>query len=516
MNALGMQESPTIVPTAPANAQVQQSAQTQQQTAQTGADLLTTMTQQRLDKLYQAQDQLNKEIGTTIKAASTPVPVSGTSGIVPPKQYGMTPIPIDQRPTYSRSGANRQGVANMIRGAANVVGAYIANKKNNEQKLLAVDIERVLEANQGIQQAKQLQQQNPNDNNIKAQTDAVIKKNTDIINSLLADPKKRKQIGKAFDINFIDPTQNNKPEHAALKQAAQNYAQQLQSKLPTTMAPNQVAQQRLGQLSEMQKTISDQIKATSADKIMETEIRAEEEQAKLAEKQQEELDKRQHWQEQSNQKSQQFQQLISTRLQTASMALQGRLGAAKIAASSRLLAADKTIQGRIQYAERAGATDVQMARVITGAINAYNTSAKDLPTELNQWQYMYNKPDASPEDKQAAQQHINTVNAEIQYKDQQVDLLQKQLTVLTGNMTDNLNFGDTENGTNTNTGSSTATNSGSNKPAQPTKQSESKSTKSVFRSTITPTKQKQLQQQPDEDKSDQDYINEIKAALPNA
>ena len=404
------------------SAQSEQSQQTQAGSVQTGADLLNTMTQQRLNSLYQTQDKLNSEIMKVSGAAATPVPVSGTSAVNPPGQHQWSGIPQDNRTTYSASGSKKLGIANAIRGVANVVGAMETKSQNEKNKSLSVDIERLLEANQGMQTAQQ------------SGDTATAKKNEELMNAILSDPKKRKSISKAFDINFVDPSQNNKPEHAALKSAVESYSQQFQKQIPSQMQPNVQAQQKLGQLQETGKLIDSQIKAATSDKTAEAYIKATQNQEKIDLDRQKESDKVSHWDQQAKDRSTQFNQKLSQQLEIAKGNQNVKLSVADIQANAHLTGIDRTIQGRIKYANSIGATDVQMARVITSALKTYDDEQKNFPTEMLQWQTLYNNPAASPQDKENAQYHINLINTKKEYLAKQTEALQKQLTVLTGNL----------------------------------------------------------------------------------
>ena len=411
-------------------AQNQQSQQTQAGSIQTGADLLNTMTTQRLNSLYQSADKVNAEIMKVTGAAATPVPVTGTAAVNAPGQHQWQPIQNDTRPAYSRSGGNKMGMANAIRGVANIVGAFETKKTNEKNKALSVDIERLLEANQGMQSAQQ------------AGDKATAQKNQDVMTAILSDDKKRKQIGKAFDINFVDPSQNNKPEHAALKQATDSYAQQLQKKLPTQMGPNVQAQQKLGQLQATGNLIDNQIKSLNPAET--AYVRSLSEQAKLDEKAREANIKEQDFQQRQASHSQEFQQKLGAQLAIAQGNQRVRLSVTETQANAHLLGIDKTIQGRLKYAKSTGATDAQVARVIVSAKKAYSDEQAKLPTEMLQWQSTYQNPASSPQDKENAQYHINMINTKKEYLQQQQDELENQLTVLTGN----LNLGD-QNGSRT-------------------------------------------------------------------
>lgn len=388
-------------------AQEAQSSQTQAGAVQTGADLLNTMAMQRQQKLYQAQDAINHEISKTIDAAATPVPVSGTSAVTKPELHSWSGVPTDYSPRYSSRGANQQAVGNVARGAASIVGAFITKHQNDQQKSLAVDIERIMEAHQGIETARQALQQNPQDANAKA----AIQKNQDIINAMLNDPKKRKQIGKAFDVNFVDPSQNNKPEHAALKDAISSYSEQLEKKLPTQMGPNQVAQQKLGQLTELSKTIDEQIRAVSMDKTASLYERALEHQDNLDLKNRELAAKTSHWADQLSQRASQFDSRMKMMRDNAQLLSDTRLKVADKQVQGRLAAVNAAIKGRIDYLQRSSTTRIGQLKANYDLIKIAQTGLNQLTTQILQAQTLYNSKGASDQDKQQLQKYINSQEA---------------------------------------------------------------------------------------------------------
>lgn len=196
------------------------------------------------------------------------VPVSATGPGTSPGLL-LTPVqphqdsPMINRPTTGARSTRDKGIANTIIGAANLVGKYEFKAKQEKQRALAVDLERVLQSQQGITEAQQALQVNPNDAAAKATLD----KNQRIIDSLLSDPRRRKDIGKALDINFTDPSQNNKPEHGAFKEAVNSYSKQLAEATPSNMTINPQAVAQLQLLQANQKSIDDMIKAVAGPAI---------------------------------------------------------------------------------------------------------------------------------------------------------------------------------------------------------------------------------------------------------
>jgi hypothetical protein len=273
-----------------------------------------------------------------------------------------------------------------------------------------------MEANQGVESAQQVLKQDPNNADAKA----TIQKNQGIIDALLSDPKKRKQIGKAFDISFVDPSQNNKPEHAALKTAVDSYSEQLQKKMPTQMAPNVQAQQKLGQLQATGKLIDDQIKSIQSGRLTDAYARMEIEGAKLSERQQEESDKVAHWNEQAQQRSQEFATKIGSQQAMAKLLANTRMGVAALQANSRLEAIQKAIDGRLKYADHIGlGQGPGSAKFLNGNIALMQKALAQLPTQVLQAQTLYNDPKASPEDKKNLQDYINkTEELQTMYRNQ--------------------------------------------------------------------------------------------------
>lgn len=413
--------------------QQNQSSETQAGTIQTGADLLNNMTQQRLSKLYATQDQLNQQIQQASSAAATPVPSSGVPAVKVPGQHQWQNAPLNTTPAAGHRASVQKGIGNLITGVANVVGAYETKKQNEKNKALSIDIERILEAQAGINSAQEILKQDPQNkdaNDTKA-------KNQDIINSLLGDDKKRKQIGKAFDINFTDPSQNNTPEHAALKTATKSYAEQLQTKLPQQMAPNKAAQEKLGLLQKQQELITEQIKAASADKTVDYQLKQQKlmQDAIIADKKDVTANKKidattEHWDEQLAQRNTQFAQKLTEDYDKAKLMSGTRLSVAAQQASASIRRAQMMIDGRLKYADKLGLTGSKTIGVYTQNLKTIQQTLKDMPTALLQAQTLYNAKDASPEDKKWAQNFINTYESKTAFFQQEEAETQVKLSSL--------------------------------------------------------------------------------------
>lgn len=191
---------------------------------------------------------------------------SATQGMIPGHGQGQTPTsmttfgpaPIVQPPpipkfqppqiqmptpggSYSSVGERKRanktalfnGIANMVKSG----GDYIQAKKTRD---LSMNIQRLMGAQEGIQQAKQALQANPNDPEAKK----ALEQNASIINDITSDPKKVKQLQKAFNIDLFGDGKN-KQENQALVNAWQEYQKKQQGGDKTALNPT--AQKFMGQ-----------------------------------------------------------------------------------------------------------------------------------------------------------------------------------------------------------------------------------------------------------------------------
>lgn len=204
----------------------------QQSTAAGGVDIIS--------QLITSANDADAKAAAATRAAS--IPISGghqqpTAINMPGAGRTYAQQPLDNSPVYGHHQATMQGLGNLSKSVANVVGQVQQQRDAKKTQELSVNIEHLMGAVNSADQAKQILTQDPNNQAAKDQ----LAKAEAIQSEVLNDDKNRKSIAKAFNINFVDPSKNNTPEHAAMKQATDSYAKQFQDKLPSNMAPNQAA-----------------------------------------------------------------------------------------------------------------------------------------------------------------------------------------------------------------------------------------------------------------------------------
>lgn len=206
----------------------------QQQTAAGSVDIISDLMKQAHEADVQAAQ--------SVKLASQPIAgghqLPGAANL--PNVSGHQFYDYDTHPVVGHHNATMRGIVNLSKGVSNLVGSVDMALAQKKTQRLAVNIERLMGAVNSSDQAKQVLQNDPNNAAAKTQ----LQKATAIQDEILSDQKVRKDIGKAYNINFTDPSKNNTPEHAALKQATESYSQQFQRQLPGNMQqdPQRVAQ----------------------------------------------------------------------------------------------------------------------------------------------------------------------------------------------------------------------------------------------------------------------------------
>jgi hypothetical protein len=220
----------------------------QAQGAGSTIDALLGALKQSNDAVYSAGQRVASSYSGQADASHPTVPQAIT-----PYNGGA---PLINKETTGAHATKAKGIANALIGGMNLVSSVSKIAAQHKQTVLANDITHVMNTTDQINQAKAVLAQDPKN----ADAQKMLKTATDNQNALLADPKKLKQISKAFDINFVDPSKNNSPEHGAMKQASESYSQQLQEKLPQNLVPNAAAVKQYQAAQESNKNLMGMIK----------------------------------------------------------------------------------------------------------------------------------------------------------------------------------------------------------------------------------------------------------------
>jgi hypothetical protein len=154
---------------------------------------------------------------------------------------------------YGKHNARMRGIANALTGVMNAVGEIGTAEAQVKQKSLAMNVQRLTESQQNIDQARQLLQ-NPN---LTPDQKAIIQNNLDknlaVREEVLKDKSTRNVIEKGSKISFTDPSQNKTKDHADLKQALESYGDQFEKQLPQQLGENKQAVAALEAAKEQQK-----------------------------------------------------------------------------------------------------------------------------------------------------------------------------------------------------------------------------------------------------------------------
>lgn len=211
----------------------------------------------QITALLGQRSALDSQITQNLPAALNPVKTTGTAMPTLPGAFkfgvGQPKMPAPE----GHRDAVRQGVAKTVAGVGNIIGQVLAHKQDEKTRVLATDIHRVLEAQDAISQATTQLKGDPNNADAKS----VIEKNKQIINDTVADPKKLKQLEKAFTLNPLKPEENTDPEHKALQSATKTFADRLMAQTPDKLAPNTAAINKVQVLQQQAATVDSQIKS---------------------------------------------------------------------------------------------------------------------------------------------------------------------------------------------------------------------------------------------------------------
>jgi hypothetical protein len=384
-----------------------------------------------LTGLTQRSTQINEELLKALPAALKQTAQSSTPVGALPTVTPFQPAQMDNSEKIGAGASYRQSVSNSVKGIANIIGKAEQKHQENQVKILSVDIQRIMEAQDGIGQAQQVLKQDPNN----AEAKATYEKNAQIINAMLSDPKRRKQIGKAFDINFVDPSKNDKPEHKAMQDATKSYAEQLQAKTPQKMGPDPQAVAKVQLLTQQAQAIDKMVQAT------ETQIYRQEYLKHLQEAEQGK-DTRAKETIESREKIEANKQALATAKlqedwQKAKMSSDTRLKAASIAASSRLAVADRQIQGRmdaIDHVFKTSGGGVKKIQALNNVVKMYQSKQKAIDTEISTTEQL--RTNANPAKVEEYNKYIQTLEDEKLKNQDEQQQLEEQIKVMTDSIGD--------------------------------------------------------------------------------
>lgn len=223
-----------------------------------------------LDVLKAASDQMK---AAQEQVAKTPPLINSTGGGQPamptPRQLPLQNASIhnldNEHPT-TRAGARNKAIGQIAAQTGQIVGNYFKKKEAEKTQQLSQDLHRTMELQQGIDEATQLLQQNPNDTSAKAQ----LQKNSALLGGMLAG-KNGKAIAKAYDITFGPEAQAQKDKNGkkieakamtgALKQVQQDQQQdrvkQFEDQQVQHSVPNPQHQQAQANLTAATKQFED-------------------------------------------------------------------------------------------------------------------------------------------------------------------------------------------------------------------------------------------------------------------
>jgi hypothetical protein len=412
-------DSPTVVPSGTGMALPDQSQQ--QNTASQGLGIINSLTQQK--------DLSDKRMIDLMHQATTPVPGSAVTSpqLTLQNQDRFQTQPLIRRETVGSTNTKRKGIANLIIAASNIAGKYEQKNKDEQQRNLAIDIERIYQSIDGIQQAKDTLSQDPNNADAKA----AIKKNQGIIDAMMSDPKKRKQISKAFDINFLDPSKNNKPEHGAMQQATKSYSEQLQEKLPTQMQPNQAAQRNLAIETERNRQLSDNL--NQAQRVAELRTTNEIKGILAGEKVRHDEAQEGTAQERLSQQMQLKREDMQNKWNIAINSANTRIRAASIAASAHIQAVQMEIDGRMAALHEIQASPITTFKVLGQNLQSLQKLDQSYSDMLYKTKVLLQQKVISQDD---YDKKIAAINASHENTQLQINQIQSQMDVIRGAMSD--------------------------------------------------------------------------------
>jgi hypothetical protein len=157
-----------------------------------------------------------------LTAAQVPVAQRTTPGLPSTMTRPIGPAP--QTQGYAQPRSKGQAIANMITNAGNAVSQVVTAEKQQKQSEHVDMATKFLTAQQALSEAQQQHDAATASGNQEAASAAQksIDQNKSVIDTTLADKKKRGILAKGLNINYIDPSENKTDEHTAVQAALKN------------------------------------------------------------------------------------------------------------------------------------------------------------------------------------------------------------------------------------------------------------------------------------------------------
>lgn len=212
---------------------------------------------QQQEAVNKAAELVNKTPPYTNSSSSQPaIPVPK------PSLFGnASEKNVQNQQPQTRAGARNKAIGQIAGQAGSIVGAYMKKKENEKTQALAIDIHKSLELQQGMDEAKQVLSQDPNN----AQAKATLQKNQTLMTALL-NGKSGKDIAKAYGVTFGPEAKDMSPDkqkdsmhHQAMQQAMKQADQdkrmkEFEAQTPSRMGANPAYQAAQAQYTQAAKT----------------------------------------------------------------------------------------------------------------------------------------------------------------------------------------------------------------------------------------------------------------------
>src|SRR5271154_4842049 len=169
----------------------------------------------------QQSEALDNALSQVSQMATAPLPSPYTQVSQPvqpnlPQIQHTAPMNANTQPISNQvQDLKRARHQNALASMSNAIHGAVEQWQQVKQDKLKTKLVDVMQGQQNVANAQSVLQQDPN--NKMAQ--GVLAANKKRLNDILSDPKNQKEMQKALDISFVDPSKNKTPEVQAFQQA---------------------------------------------------------------------------------------------------------------------------------------------------------------------------------------------------------------------------------------------------------------------------------------------------------